>query len=249
MIHQLENLQAEAICFNSQDEAQEAIDAGIVKEGHVVVIRYEGPKGGPGMPEMLTPTSAIVGRGRGKQVALLTDGRFSGATRGIAIGHISPEAAEGGPLAFLKDGDIIEIDMTNRTLNAKLSDEEFEKRKAEFVQPEPKIKSGYLAKYAKTSDKCFNRGYNENIIFIALTGSSIEGTCRRETMVGENRRIKLQESRPMEQLLLEILVSGNVFSALTYFESHYILCVNIGWYRESFVPSTFCWGLMKDFFI
>ncbi len=138
-----------AICFNSQDEAQEAIDNGTVQEGHVVVIRYEGPKGGPGMPEMLTPTSAIIGRGLGKKVALLTDGRFSGATRGIAIGHISPEAAEGGPLALLVDGDTIEIDLTNRTLNVKLSDEELSKRAANFVQPEPKIKTGYLAKYAK----------------------------------------------------------------------------------------------------
>lgn len=138
-----------AICFNSQDEAQEAIDNGTVKEGHVVVIRYEGPKGGPGMPEMLTPTSAIIGRGLGKKVALLTDGRFSGATRGIAIGHISPEAAEGGPIGLLEDGDTIEIDLTNRTLNVELTEEELKKRADNFVQPEPKIKTGYLAKYSK----------------------------------------------------------------------------------------------------
>lgn len=138
-----------AICFNSQDDAQEAIDNGTVKEGHVVVIRYEGPKGGPGMPEMLTPTSAIIGRGLGKKVALLTDGRFSGATRGIAIGHISPEAAEGGPIGLLEDGDTIEIDLTNRTLNVKLTEEELKKRVDNFVQPEPKIKTGYLAKYSK----------------------------------------------------------------------------------------------------
>ena len=138
-----------AICFNSQDEAQEAIDAGIVKEGHVVVIRYEGPKGGPGMPEMLTPTSAIVGRGLGKKVALITDGRFSGATRGIAIGHISPEAAEGGPIALLNDGDVIDIDLINRSINVNISEEELNNRKEDFVQPEPKIKTGYLAKYSK----------------------------------------------------------------------------------------------------
>lgn len=138
-----------AICFNSQDEAQEAIDNGTVKEGHVVVIRYEGPKGGPGMPEMLTPTSAIVGRGLGTKVALLTDGRFSGATRGIAVGHISPEAAEGGPIALLKDGDEIEIDLKARTLNVKLTDEELKNRADSFVLPEPKIKTGYLAKYSK----------------------------------------------------------------------------------------------------
>lgn len=138
-----------AICFNSQDEAQEAIDNGTVKEGHVVVIRYEGPKGGPGMPEMLTPTSAIVGRGLGTKVALLTDGRFSGATRGIAVGHISPEAAEGGPIALLIDGDEIEIDLTARTLNVKLTDEELKNRADNFILPEPKIKTGYLAKYSK----------------------------------------------------------------------------------------------------
>lgn len=138
-----------AICFNSQDEAQEAIDDGTVKEGHVVVIRYEGPKGGPGMPEMLTPTSAIVGRGLGTKVALLTDGRFSGATRGIAVGHISPEAAEGGPIALLKDGDEIEIDLKARTLNVKLTEEELKNRADSFVLPEPKIKTGYLAKYSK----------------------------------------------------------------------------------------------------
>lgn len=138
-----------AICFNSQDEAQEAIDNGTVKEGHVVVIRYEGPKGGPGMPEMLTPTSAIVGRGLGTKVALLTDGRFSGATRGIAVGHISPEAAEGGPIALLQDGDEIEIDLIARTLNVKLTDEELKNRADNFILPEPKIKTGYLAKYSK----------------------------------------------------------------------------------------------------
>jgi dihydroxy-acid dehydratase len=139
----------EAICFESHDEAVEAIHNGTVKEGHVVVIRYEGPKGGPGMPEMLAPTSAIVGKGLGKKVALLTDGRFSGATRGIAIGHVSPEAAEGGPIAYINNGDTIIIDLVERNLNLDISDEELEARKTQFVAPEPKVKSGYLARYAK----------------------------------------------------------------------------------------------------
>lgn len=139
----------EAICFESHDEAVEAIHNGTVKEGHVVVIRYEGPKGGPGMPEMLAPTSAIVGKGLGKKVALLTDGRFSGATRGIAIGHVSPEAAEGGPIAYVNNGDTIIIDLLERNINLDISDEELEARKTQFVAPEPKVKSGYLARYAK----------------------------------------------------------------------------------------------------
>lgn len=105
----------------------EAIDNHTVTKGHVVVIRYEGPKGGPGMPEMLAPTSSIVGRGLGKDVALITDGRFSGATRGIAVGHISPEAAAGGPIALVQDGDEITIDLTNRTLNVDVSAEELAK--------------------------------------------------------------------------------------------------------------------------
>src|SRR5690606_40327157 len=105
-----------AICFDSQDEALQGIFGGRVQPGHVVVIRYEGPKGGPGMPEMLAPTSAIVGMGLGTQVALITDGRFSGATRGICIGHVSPEAAEDGSIALVEPGDIISIDLVNRTL-------------------------------------------------------------------------------------------------------------------------------------
>eukprot|EP00828_Plagiopyla_frontata_P024145 TRINITY_DN30828_c0_g1_i1.p2 TRINITY_DN30828_c0_g1~~TRINITY_DN30828_c0_g1_i1.p2 ORF type:complete len:119 (-),score=15.63 TRINITY_DN30828_c0_g1_i1:156-512(-) len=105
-----------AICFSSHDEAVEAIDNRTVKKGHVVVIRYEGPKGGPGMPEMLAPTSSIVGRGLGRDVALITDGRFSGATRGIAIGHISPEAASGGPIGLIEDGDEIVIDLEHLSL-------------------------------------------------------------------------------------------------------------------------------------
>ncbi|MBP1933955.1 dihydroxy-acid dehydratase [Ammoniphilus resinae] len=138
-----------AIVFDSQDEALEGISTGKVKEGHVVVIRYEGPKGGPGMPEMLAPTSQIVGMGLGTKVALITDGRFSGASRGLSVGHISPEAAEGGPLAFVKDGDIIVIDMDENILEAKISEEEMAARKAQWSGFEPKIKTGYLARYSK----------------------------------------------------------------------------------------------------
>lgn len=137
-----------AICFDSQDEALHGIANGKIKEGHVVIIRYEGPRGGPGMPEMLAPTSQIVGMGLGAKVALVTDGRFSGASRGISIGHASPEAAEGGPIAFVQDGDIVEIDMNNRTMDLLISDEEFAKRRSEWKGFELKIKRGYLARYA-----------------------------------------------------------------------------------------------------
>ncbi len=138
----------EAIVFDSQEEAQAAIDSGTVKEGHVVVIRYEGPKGGPGMPEMLAPTSAIQGRGLGTKVALITDGRFSGASRGISIGHISPEAAEGGPIALVENGDIIVIDLPNRTINLQVSDEVLAERRQKLQPFEPKIKRGWLARYS-----------------------------------------------------------------------------------------------------
>ncbi|SDC69753.1 dihydroxy-acid dehydratase [Terribacillus halophilus] len=139
----------EAIVFNSQDEAQEGITNGTVQAGHVVVIRYEGPKGGPGMPEMLSPTSAIAGRGLAKEVALITDGRFSGATRGISVGHISPEAAEGGPIAFVENGDPILIDLETRSIELLVDEDVLKTRRQNWKQPEPKIKSGYLAKYAK----------------------------------------------------------------------------------------------------
>lgn len=138
-----------AICFDSHDEAVAAIHSGIVKEGHIVVIRYEGPKGGPGMPEMLAPTSAIVGRGLGTKVALITDGRFSGATRGIAIGHVSPEAAEGGPIAYVRDGDPVIINVKDGSIHWEISNEVLEERKKQFISPEPKVKTGYLARYAK----------------------------------------------------------------------------------------------------
>lgn len=135
--------------FNSEDEGIEAIVGKKINKGDVVIIRYEGPKGGPGMREMLNPTSVIAGMGLDKDVALLTDGRFSGASRGASIGHISPEAAEGGPLAFVEEGDIIEIDIPARTLNVRISEQELNARKAKWVKPEPRVKTGYLARYAR----------------------------------------------------------------------------------------------------
>ncbi|KXH84097.1 dihydroxy-acid dehydratase [Sporosarcina sp. HYO08] len=144
----IKEFRGEAIVFNSQEDAQENIDNGTVREGHVVVIRYEGPKGGPGMPEMLAPTSAIQGRGLGTKVALITDGRFSGASRGISIGHISPEAADGGPIALVEDGDIISIDLTNRTIELEVSDQELADRQEKLQPFEPKIKKGWLARYS-----------------------------------------------------------------------------------------------------
>lgn len=138
-----------AIVFDSQDEALEGIANGSVKPGHVVIIRYEGPKGGPGMPEMLAPTSQIVGMGLGTKVALVTDGRFSGASRGLSIGHVSPEAAEGGPLAFVENGDHVVIDIEQRTMNVDVPEEEWNKRKENWKGFEPKVKTGYLARYSK----------------------------------------------------------------------------------------------------
>ncbi|MDL2260242.1 dihydroxy-acid dehydratase [Deltaproteobacteria bacterium OttesenSCG-928-K17] len=135
--------------FDSEEEATEAILAGAIKPGDVVVVRYEGPKGGPGMREMLTPTSAIMGMGLGGEVAMVTDGRFSGGSRGAVIGHASPEAAEGGPIALIKEGDIVEIDIPARLLNVKVSEEELNSRKAALPPFEPKIKSGYAARYAR----------------------------------------------------------------------------------------------------
>ena len=135
--------------YNSQDEALKGIANKEVQPGDVVVIRYEGPQGGPGMPEMLSPTSAIMGMGLGDKVALLTDGRFSGGTRGACIGHVSPEAAEKGPIAALEEGDIIFLDIPNKILRVELTDEEIEERLSKLPDFEPKIKSGYLARYSK----------------------------------------------------------------------------------------------------
>ena len=134
--------------FNSEEEAMEAILSRRVKKGEVIVIRYEGPRGGPGMREMLSPTSAIAGVGMDREVALITDGRFSGASRGASIGHISPEAAAGGPIAAIRDGDEIEIDIPGKRLDLKLSDNEIEKRLSEIPPWEPKIQQGYMARYA-----------------------------------------------------------------------------------------------------
>ena len=136
-----------AKCFSSEEAGVNAIMAGEIHDGDVVVIRYEGPKGGPGMQEMLNPTAVITGMGL--KVALITDGRFSGASQGACIGHISPEAMAGGPIALIEDGDIISIDIPNRSLRLEVSDEELARRKAAWKKPEPKIKTGYLARYAK----------------------------------------------------------------------------------------------------
>ena len=135
--------------FNSEEDAIEAIYGGKINKGDVVVIRYEGPKGGPGMREMLNQTSALAGMKLDKDVALITDGRFSGASRGASIGHVCPEAAMGGEIGLLREGDIIEIDIPNRAVNAKVSDEEFAERRKNFVPEEPKIKTGWLARYAR----------------------------------------------------------------------------------------------------
>lgn len=137
-----------AVVFEGQEEACEGILAGKVKPGDVIVIRNEGPRGGPGMVEMLSPTSYVIGAGLGESVALITDGRFSGGTKGACIGHISPEAAVGGPISLLKDGDIIEIDIPNNTLNVKLTDKQLAERKKDWKPPKPRITKGYLAKYA-----------------------------------------------------------------------------------------------------
>ena len=134
--------------FDCEEDAIAAIKGGKIVEGDVVVIRYEGPKGGPGMREMLNPTSAIAGMGLGSSVALITDGRFSGASRGASIGHVSPEAAVGGPIALIEEGDIIAIDIPANTINVKVSDEEMAKRKEAWTPKEPKVKTGYLARYA-----------------------------------------------------------------------------------------------------
>lgn len=134
--------------FDCEEDAIDAIRDGKIVKGDVVVIRYEGPKGGPGMREMLSPTSEIAGMGLDKDVALITDGRFSGATRGASLGHISPEAALGGPIAFVQEGDMITVDITNHRLDVDITEEEFAKRKENWVPKEPKIKKGYLVRYA-----------------------------------------------------------------------------------------------------
>jgi dihydroxy-acid dehydratase len=138
-----------AVCFDSEEDAMKAIMAGEIKPKSVIVIRYEGPKGGPGMREMLAPTAAIAGMGLSKEIALITDGRFSGGTRGPCIGHISPEAATGGPIAIIKDNDLISIDIPRRKIELKISKTELEKRVRMWKPRKPKIKTGYLARYAR----------------------------------------------------------------------------------------------------
>jgi dihydroxy-acid dehydratase len=135
--------------FDSEEEATKAIMERRINKGEVIVIRYEGPKGGPGMREMLTPTSAIAGMGMDAQVALITDGRFSGGTRGASIGHVSPEAMEGGPIAAIRNGDIIAIDIPNKKIEAKLTDEELKRRLLSWKRPEGKASRGYLSRYAR----------------------------------------------------------------------------------------------------
>jgi dihydroxy-acid dehydratase len=145
-----------AVIFESQEEACSGILSGKVKQGDVVVIRYEGPKGGPGMQEMLAPTSYIMGQGLGESVALITDGRFSGGTRGACIGHISPEAAEGGTIALLKEGDLIDIDIPNNRISVRLDEEELNQRRKEWSPPAPRFTKGWLARYAKMATNASN---------------------------------------------------------------------------------------------
>ena len=135
--------------FNHEEDAMRAIEHDVIVAGDVVVIRYEGPKGGPGMREMLAPTSLLVGKGLGKKCALITDGRFSGGTRGLCIGHIAPEAGIGGPIGLIQDGDIIEININKRTIDLKISEEEFEKRKKNFAPYINEVPKGYLSKYQR----------------------------------------------------------------------------------------------------
>ena len=143
--------------FDCEEDAIAAIRGGKIVEGDVVVIRYEGPKGGPGMREMLNPTSAIAGMGLGSTVALITDGRFSGASRGASIGHVSPEATVGGPIALVEEGDMIAIDIDNCSITLKVSDEELAERRKNWKPRQPKVTTGYLARYASLVTSA-NRG-------------------------------------------------------------------------------------------
>ncbi|MFO8192933.1 MAG: dihydroxy-acid dehydratase [Bacillota bacterium] len=145
----MQRFEGKARVFNSEESVSAAINRGEITEGSVVVIRYEGPRGGPGMREMLSPTAALAGMGLDEKVALITDGRFSGATRGASIGHVSPEAAAGGPIALVKDGDLISIDLPKRRLDLKVPEEELQRRRASWKRPEPKINHGYLKRYAR----------------------------------------------------------------------------------------------------
>jgi dihydroxy-acid dehydratase len=148
--HEGERFEGTAVVFDDEFSAIKGIREGKVKAGHVVVIRYEGPKGGPGMPEMLKPTSAIMGAGLGKTVALITDGRFSGGSHGFVVGHVTPEAQEGGTIAMVKDGDPITIDAIKNTISLDIPDSELAQRKVAWVAPPLKVTRGALYKYAKT---------------------------------------------------------------------------------------------------
>jgi dihydroxy-acid dehydratase len=159
--------------FDSEEDAMRAVQAGEISSGDVVVIRYEGPRGGPGMREMLGVTAALVGQGFGESVALLTDGRFSGATRGLMAGHVAPEGAVGGPIAALKDGDTITFDIEGRTLSVELSDDEMSSRLDGWTEPEPPFETGVMAKYA------------------ALVSSASEGAV---TAPGQKRETKIEEA-------------------------------------------------------
>ena len=139
-----------ANCFDSEEDMLAALPQGKIQKGDVIIIRYEGPKGGPGMPEMLTPTSAIMGAGLGTDVALMTDGRFSGGSHGFIVGHITPEAQEGGPIALVQNGDIITVDAQKRRIDTNVSDEEMAARRANWIAPDFKATRGTLYKYIKT---------------------------------------------------------------------------------------------------
>jgi dihydroxy-acid dehydratase len=159
-----------ARCFDGEEACFEAVKNRKYKEGDVLVIRYEGPRGGPGMREMLSTTAALYGQGMGDKVALITDGRFSGATRGFCVGHVGPEAAVGGPIALLRDGDIIELDAVNGTLNVKLSESELTNRKAGWTPRENEATSGYLWKYAQQVGPAVNGA-------VTHPGGGAEITC------------------------------------------------------------------------
>jgi dihydroxy-acid dehydratase len=152
IVPEMHEFTGKARCFDSEEAANQAILDGKVQEGEVVVIRYEGPKGGPGMREMYTAMKLLYGRGLALKTAVVTDGRFSGTNTGCFVGHISPEAAEGGPIAVVKDGDIITVDIPNRSLHLHVSDEEIKARLAKWQRPEPKFKKGYLALYARLAE-------------------------------------------------------------------------------------------------
>ncbi|MBR5508374.1 MAG: dihydroxy-acid dehydratase [Clostridia bacterium] len=158
----LRYFKGEAICFDSEEEAEKAIIDGKVRDGHVVVIRYEGPKGGPGMREMAKPMKYIYGYGLSKTTALITDGRFSGTNNGCFVGHISPEAAEGGPIAIVRDGDMIEIDVNSKSINLLVSDDEIAARLKEWKRPEPKFKRGWLGLYCKLASSGAEGGIIKN---------------------------------------------------------------------------------------